>query len=46
MHTKFWSENVKGRNHLEDLDVDGRPISGCKTSFLTRTKERRSDKRP
>jgi len=19
MHTKFWSENLKGRDHLEDL---------------------------
>jgi hypothetical protein len=22
MHTKFWSENMKGRNRLEDLGVD------------------------
>jgi hypothetical protein len=21
---KFWSRNLKGRNHLVDLDVDGR----------------------
>jgi hypothetical protein len=21
MHTKFWSENLKGIDHLEDLDV-------------------------
>jgi hypothetical protein len=23
MHTKFWLENLKGRDHLEDLVVDG-----------------------
>jgi hypothetical protein len=23
MHTKLWLENLKGRNHSEDLDVDG-----------------------
>jgi hypothetical protein len=23
MSTKFWSENVKGGDHWEDLDVDG-----------------------
>jgi hypothetical protein len=23
MHTKFRLENLKGRNHSEDLDVDG-----------------------
>jgi len=23
MHTKFWSENVKGRDHSEDLSTDG-----------------------
>jgi hypothetical protein len=23
VHTKFWSENMKGRNHLEDLSVEG-----------------------
>jgi hypothetical protein len=22
MHTKFWLENLKGRDHSEDLDVD------------------------
>jgi hypothetical protein len=22
MHTKFWSENLKGRDNSEDLDVD------------------------
>jgi len=27
MHTKFCSENLKGRDHLEDLGVDGRIIS-------------------
>jgi hypothetical protein len=24
METTFWSENLKGRDHLEDLSVDGR----------------------
>lgn len=23
MHTKLWPVNQKGRDHLEDLDVDG-----------------------
>jgi len=23
MHTKFWSENLKGRDRSEDLGVDG-----------------------
>jgi hypothetical protein len=22
MHTKFWLENLKGRNHLEELGID------------------------
>jgi hypothetical protein len=26
MHTIFWSENLKGRDHSEDLGVDGRII--------------------
>jgi hypothetical protein len=26
MHTKFWSENLKGRDHSEDLGVDERII--------------------
>jgi hypothetical protein len=26
MHTKFRSENLQGRDHLEDLSVDGRLI--------------------
>jgi hypothetical protein len=26
MHTKFWSENLKGRDDLEDLGIDGRII--------------------
>jgi hypothetical protein len=29
MYTKFWSENLKGRNHSEDLGVDGRTILQC-----------------
>jgi hypothetical protein len=28
MHKIFWLENLKGRNHLEDLGVDGRIILG------------------
>jgi len=24
MHTKVWSENLKGRDHSEDVGVDGR----------------------
>jgi len=24
MYTIFWLENLKGRNHLEDLDKDGK----------------------
>jgi hypothetical protein len=26
MHTKLWSENLKGTDHLEDLDVDRKII--------------------
>jgi hypothetical protein len=26
MHTKFWSEILKGRDDSEDLDVDGKII--------------------
>jgi hypothetical protein len=26
MHSKYWPEDLKGRVHLEDLDVDGRMI--------------------
>jgi hypothetical protein len=26
MHTKFWSENLKGRDYSEDLGVDGKMI--------------------
>jgi hypothetical protein len=26
MHTKFWSENLKGRDYLEDLGIDGKII--------------------
>jgi hypothetical protein len=27
MHRKFWLENLKGRDHLEDRGLDGRIIS-------------------
>jgi len=23
-HTEFWSKNLKGKDHLEDLGIDGR----------------------
>jgi hypothetical protein len=26
MHIKYWSENLKGKDHVEGLDVDGRII--------------------
>jgi hypothetical protein len=26
MHTKFWLENMKGRDHMEDLGIDGNLI--------------------
>jgi len=26
MHTKYWSENLKGIDHSEDLGVDGKLI--------------------
>jgi hypothetical protein len=24
MHTKFWLENLKGKDHFDDLGIDGR----------------------
>jgi hypothetical protein len=24
MRTKFWTETLKGQDHLEDIDIDGR----------------------
>jgi hypothetical protein len=27
IHTIFWLENLKGRDHLEDLGMDGKVIS-------------------
>jgi hypothetical protein len=29
MYTKFWSENLKVRNYLEDNGVDGRIMIEC-----------------
>jgi hypothetical protein len=26
MHTTFWPENLKGRNYLEELGIDGKII--------------------
>jgi hypothetical protein len=26
MHTEFWLKNLKGRDHTEDLGMDGRII--------------------
>jgi hypothetical protein len=26
MRTKFWSENLKGRDHSEDMGIDGKII--------------------
>jgi len=26
MHTKFWSENLEGRVHLEDLGIGGKVV--------------------
>jgi hypothetical protein len=26
VHTTFWPENMKGRNHKEDLDIDGMTV--------------------
>jgi hypothetical protein len=23
MHTRFWPENMKGKDHVYDLDIDG-----------------------
>jgi hypothetical protein len=29
MPTKLWSENLKGRDHSEDLGVDGKLLLDC-----------------
>jgi hypothetical protein len=29
MPTKFWSENLKGRNYAEDLGIGGRVLVDC-----------------
>jgi hypothetical protein len=28
MHTRFWSEILKGKDHSEDVGIDGRIILG------------------
>jgi hypothetical protein len=30
MHTKFWLESLKGRDHFEGLDIDGRIVATIK----------------
>jgi hypothetical protein len=34
MYMKFWLENLKGRDHLEDLSVDGRNRIGTSGRLL------------
>lgn len=34
MHTKFWLENQKGRDHSEDLGISGRTILKCVTVVM------------
>jgi hypothetical protein len=34
MDTKYWSENVKGKNHLEDLGVEGEIGGRVWTGFI------------
>jgi hypothetical protein len=29
MHTKYWSENLKGRENSENLGIDGNKIFEC-----------------
>jgi len=29
MHATFWSENLTGKDHLEDLCIDGRMMIYC-----------------
>jgi hypothetical protein len=29
MPTEFWSQNYKGRDHFEDLHVDGEEVGRC-----------------
>jgi hypothetical protein len=29
MRTKFWSENLKGRDHSEDVSMDGKIVLEC-----------------
>jgi hypothetical protein len=41
MNIQFWSENLKGRDHLEGLGVDGRIMS----PFIFQNKKNRLMKR-
>jgi hypothetical protein len=34
MRIKFWSENVKGRDHSEDLGVDGKILEWMLEKFV------------
>jgi len=35
MHIKFWSEHLKGRNQLGDLDVHSRMTNKVKPGYLS-----------
>jgi hypothetical protein len=39
MHTTFWSDNLKGRAHLEDLGIDGRIFWGGGFTALPLTRQ-------
>jgi len=43
-YTKFWSENLKGRDHAEDLDVDRRIIVTVQGLTSLRPRHRNLDR--